>query len=683
MKKEKILNKYFLIGAVFCIVCTIYTVKLISLQITGVDRYTESNERTWEYRQTVQAMRGEIYDRNGVLLVKNVYSDSLVFDYEALNAAASGINATICNTVGIMDEYGFDIDTEAPFVGTYPHVTYDEEMLQTTRIKSRLQRYCKKALLDEDISAVELYEHLLTSYKLTDSDGNYRIDAEYIDDVLKIRYDMETGNFSLDSPYVITDNAELELITAIKEHNCEAVRTERNYSREYCFPGVASHILGRVGSIPAENIDEYISQGYAMDAIVGIDGAEEAFESLLRGIDGTRVTVTDDDGNIINSYMETEPVSGKNVYLTIDIELQQVAEKALEENIAWVVKKGQNSGKENQGEKADAGAVTVLKTDTSEVLAMASYPTYDLNLFSESYSQLATDERTPLLNRALFGNYAPGSTFKIATAAAALTEGVISKNTTVYDSGRYTYYSDYKPRCWYHAGHGNVNVVSALGVSCNSFFFDAGRLLGIDRLNDYCTQLGLGQNTGIELSESIGVLASPAYKEERGEVWVPGDTLQASIGQSVNAVTPLQLSSYVNTVLNQGTRKKCTLLYKTETYSGQDEQYNTPTVLNQVDLSSDVLALIKDGMASSKENTSTARKYKFAFGCKTGTAQITNENANALFTAFAPFKNPQITISCVIEEGFSGVNAVPAVLDVISHYFDLNDDGSAKTESDE
>ncbi len=682
MNKKKILNKYFLVGAVFCLVCLLYVFKLIDLQITGTDRYSESNERTWEYRESIQALRGEIYDRNGKLLVKNIYTDSLVFDYEALNAAAAGVNATICNTVEVMERNGFKIETEAPFDGTYPHVSYSDK-LEIPRIKSRLQRFCKRELLDEDISAVELYENLIVRYKLVDSDGNYKIDAAYIDDVIKIRYDMEAGNFSEDSPYIIAEDAQLELITAIKEHSCDGVRTVREYNREYCYPGVASHILGRISKIPAEHVDEYVSMGYSMDAKVGVEGAEEAFESLLRGIDGVRVTVLDDDGNIIESYIEREAVPGKNVYLTIDVELQQAAEKALEDNIAWVVKKGQATGKENQGEKADSGAITVLKTGTSEVLAMASYPSYDLNLFQENYTEMSQDEKKPLLNRALFGNYAPGSTFKVATAAAALTENIISSNTTVYDPGKYTFYDDYQPRCWYHAGHGNVNVVSALGVSCNIFFFDAGRQLGIDKLNDYCTQLGLGQNTGIELSESTGVLASPAYKEERGEIWVPGDTLQASIGQSVNAVTPLQLSSYISTVLNKGTRYKCTLLYKTETYSGENEQYNTPTILNQVEMSEYTLGLLKKGMKESKANTSTARKYKFDFGCKTGTAQITNSNANALFTAFAPFNNPEITISCVIEEGFSGVNAVPAVLDVISHYFDLNDDGSPKTEANE
>ncbi len=683
-KKKKIFDKYFLIGAVFFAACLIYVFKLVDLQITGVDRYnSQASERTWEHRETIQAVRGEIYDRNGNLLVKNIYSDSLVFDYESLYAASAGINKTICNTVDILWQNGFKLETEAPFKGTYPHVEYDPEKLEISRISSRLKRFCKKQLLDEDIPAVELYEHLLVYYKLLDEDGNYKIDPRFIDDVVMIRYDMETGNFSADSPYIISENAELELVTAMMEHNCEGVRTKRNYDREYCYPGVASHILGRIGKIPAEQIEEYTSQGYAMDAKVGVEGAEEAFEQLLRGIDGTRVIVTDDSGNVIDSYIEKEPIPGKNVYLTIDIELQKVAEKALEENIQWVVKKGQASGKENQGEKADSGAVTVMKTGTSEVLAMASYPTYDLNLFQENYATLSTDEKKPLFNRALFGNYAPGSTFKVATAAAALTNNVISSNTVVNCKGRYYFYDDYQPRCWYHSGHGNVNPVSALGVSCNCFFFDAGRLLGIDTLNDYCTKLGLGQSTGIELQESTGVLASPAYKEERGELWMPGDTLQAAIGQSVNAVTPLQLTSYISTVLNKGTKYKCTLLYKTEDYSGENEQINTPTVVSQAEISEYTLGLLKKGMQSSKENTSTARKYKFPFGCKTGTAQITNSNANALFTAFAPYNDPEITVSCVIEEGFSGVNAVPAVLDIFSYYFDLNEDGSAKTESND
>ncbi len=682
-KKKKILNKFFLFGAFFVLVCTVYMIRLVNLQITGVDRYTYSASQTTVYRESIQALRGEIFDRNGVKLVANVRTYSIEFDYEALDAASSGKNAAIAEAISVLEACGCEIKTDSPFSGTYPHVQYNEK-LELTRIKSRFDNFCRSAELDEDVSCIDFYEYLLDRYRLVDKSGNFKIDARYVDTVVAIRYDMETCNFSSSSPYVLVSDADSALITAIKEHGCQGVRTETECSREYLFPGSASHILGRVGSIPAEDKEYYLAKGYSLDATVGIDGVEKAFEELLRGIDGVCVIEKDESGNVVNSYIEKEAVAGKNVWLTIDIELQQTAEKALAENVAWVREKGEATGEVNQGEKADSGAVTVINTNTFEVLAMASYPTYDLNTFGENYSSLLSDEKKPLFNRALFGNYEPGSTFKVATSIAALTEGTITASTTIYDSGKYEYYKDYQPKCWLHSGHGNVNVVSALGYSCNIFFYDVGRRMGINTLNAYCTKLGLGEYTGIEISESKGVLASPEAKEEAGGgIWVPGDTLQAAIGQSLNAVTPLQLSSYISTVINGGTRYKCTLLYKTVLYSGEDEEYNVPVVLDSVSISQYNVNLVKKGMKMAKENTSTTKKYKFSFGAKTGTAQISKDSNNALITAFAPYNDPEITVSCVIEQGFSGVNAAPTVLKVISHYFDLNDDGSEKTNTEQ
>ncbi len=679
-KKKRILNKFFIIGALFVGVCMFYTARLVNMQITGVDRYDYAKATTTVYRESIQALRGEIYDRNGVKLVENVCTQTLQFDYEPLLAATDGRNAAIAKVAAVLDGCGHSITTDSPFSGTYPNVSYNEKM-ELTRIGSRFKSFCATCELDENIPCIEFYEFLLDRYKLLNEDGTYRVDARYADTVVSVRYDMETCNFSQQNPYVLVKDAQLSLITAVKENACEGVRTEVEYSRRYLFPGVASHILGRVGSIPAEEKEYYLAKGYSLDAAVGVDGVEKAFEELLRGVDGVRVTEVDEDGNIIDSHIETEPQPGKNVWLTIDIELQRAAEKALAENVAWVKEKGEATGKENQGEKADSGAVTVLKTNTSEVLALASYPSYDLNTFRDNYSTLVSDEKKPLFNRALFGSYAPGSTFKIAGAVAALTEGTVSASTTIFDSGRYTYYNDYQPMCWLHSGHGDVNVVSALGYSCNIFFYDVGRRMGIDTLNRYCTKLGLGEYTGIEISESKGTLASPAQKEESGEgAWMPGDTLQAAIGQSSNAVTPLQLSSYISTVINGGTRYKCTLLYKTSLYSGAEEQYNSPVVLDSVSISPYNVGLVKKGMKMAKENTSTTKGYKFSIGTKTGTAQITKESNNALITAFAPYDNPEITVSCVIEQGYSGVNAAPTVLKVISHYFDLNDDGSPKSE---
>lgn len=288
------------------------------------------------------------------------------------------------------------------------------------------------------------------------------------------------NNFSAAEPYTILTDISVELISQILEGSTRGVRVSSEAERVYHFPGVASHILGRVGRITAENAEYYEELGYSMDAIVGVDGAEKAFEEYLHGVDGELTIVEDGYGNVLEQYVSREPVAGQHVYLTIDIELQQAAEKALADNIAMIAENGAASGTTLSGEDADAGALTAIDAKTGAVLALASYPTYDLSTFSETYADLVQDEKAPLFNRALEGTYAPGSTFKPGVAAAALQEGIITPQTEIQDLGQYTYYADYQPRCWIYTPrygmrtHGYVNVSEAIQVSCNYFFYEVG-----------------------------------------------------------------------------------------------------------------------------------------------------------------------------------------------------------------
>ena len=252
----------------------------------------------------------------------------------------------------------------------------------------------------------------------------------------------------------------------------------------------------------------------------------------------------------------------------------------------------------------------------------------------------------------------------------------ITPDTEIYDSWRYEYYKDYQPTCWRSGGHGPLNLIDAIGASCNYYFYEIGRLTGISVMNKYCRMLGLGDYTGIELPENKGVLASPEYKESMYKTWVPGDTLQAAIGQSDNSFNPLQLSSYIATAVNGGSRYKATVLLKTCNYSGGDEQINQPVVLGVAEIDDMTVSAVKRGMKRSKELTSTTKGYNFQIGTKTGTAQTSKTNNNAVLVAFAPYDDPEITLSCVIENGASGVNAAAPVLDTISYYFHLDKNGN-------
>lgn len=663
------------LGAFFVAVCGFYVIKLVNMQITGVDKYISGSTKTYVRYEAVQAVRGEIYDRNGKALVSNEYTNTIQLSYNSLkNFTSTGKNGVIAEISRVLEDYGEDFITRFPIKGTYPHVSYDEEKLENTISNARFYSFLEKNGLDKNISCVDLFEWFIEYYGIKNARGNYIYEGRTQYDVIAVRYELDTMNFAPDTPFIIKEEAKIELVTAVLERASTGIYVSKEWKRTYEYPGHASHILGRVGKIPADEIEEYLADGYSYDAVVGLDGAEKAFEELLKGSDGVVKITEDEYGGIISTETETEVVPGRNVYLTIDIDMQIDAEEKLLENIKEIV---ENAESNEDGRLADSGAVSIIDPNNGQVLALASYPSYDLSMFTEKYADLLADEKQPLFNRALMGNYAPGSTFKVATSAAALTNGIITPSSSVVCEGEYRYYSDYQPDCWYLHGHGPIDLVKALGVSCNCYFYDVGRRLGIEALNDYCTTLGLGQYTGIELLESKGVIAGPVYySEENLGVWNPGDTLQAAIGQSKNAVTPLQLSMYISTIINSGIRYKATVLYKSETYSGQDTVYNEPVILGEAELSDEHCEYLRRGMRESKANTSTTKRYKFDIGVKTGTAQITKNNNNAVLTAFAPYDDPEIVVSCVIENGATGRKAATAVLGIISTHFNLDKNGN-------
>ena len=662
---------------IFAAAMVVFLIKLINIQITGADYYKSASSVTHTRRVTVEPVRGEIFDRNGVPLVTNACTEALLLDYEAMPSRASERNAAIAKLSGILRKYDCGVNTVMPTLGSYPHVAYDDEALRDASVRSRFTRFLTRYGFGTDIPCVELYEALFGKLGLLDDLGEHVYDSETEDVIIRVLYTLDVYDFAPGNPFVLADDAELKLITEILEANCRGVYVKKMFTRVYHYPEAASNIVGRIGKIPSDKIDLYLAKGYSYDATVGLDGVEAAFEDVLRGEDGVTVITEDEYGNIIESHTEKEAVPGKNVYLTIDIELQQTALSALEAQIKKIVAAARASGEPDSGEKADSGALSVVSLQ-GEVLALATYPTYDITKLGENYAEYSSDPRKPLFDRSLFGNYQPGSTFKLATTVAALESGTITPGTVIDDKGKYTFYEDYQPSCWYVRGHGRLDLLEAIGKSCNYYFFEVGRLTGIETMNRYCSALGLGKHTGIELPETEGVLAGPEYSATVGEIWVPGDTLQAAIGQSKNSFSPLQLSCYIATILNNGDRYKATILYKTCNYSGSDEQINYPKVTDSIEISDRTVAAVKQGMKNSKEWTSDTKNYKFDVGTKTGTAQTTKTNNNAVLVAFAPYDTPEYSIACVIENGAKGGNAAAPVYDVISHIYGLDSNGAPK-----
>lgn len=691
MRKRDNILRLWAIGILYVAIALAYVGRLLYLQVSGQDYYSMSTpSRTYSRTVKIQAQRGEIFDRNGNVLVSNEYSRNIALDYASLPVSETESNDII---ISIVDA--------ARIQGCADSVTEPKESLLVTAVAgvgltyelpdgffdtSRGKKYTRllnDLNVDEDASLEEQAEVLLLHYGIAEWDENDELCYRYTFDscayLLELRLDMDLSGFSSVSPYVLVQDATLELLTVAEESCPRGILIQTSAKRVYNYPGYASHILGRVNKIPSGQVDYYTELGYPMDAVVGIEGVELAFEEYLRGIDGEMKIIEDAYGNILSTEITKEPVAGNDVYLTIDIEMQMVAEKALAENIFKIREEAQWSGPLS-GEDASAGAMTVLDVDTGEILAICSYPTYNLATFNENYSELLNAVPEPLYNRALYGTYAPGSTFKVGVAVAALEEGIIEKNTFIDTKGIYMYYAPgYTPRCWLYLltgqSHGPINVVEAIQESCNYFFYDVGRRLTIEKMNEYSKYYGLGEPTGIELPEKTGILAGPDYRAENGlNQWSPGDTLQAAIGQSDNLFTPLQLSAYLSTILNGGTRYSAHLLYQVRSYGGERILYqNEPKVVSEIEISDEILETVREGMRGVMDNGSAASvfsNYAIPVGGKTGTAQVSDSKSeNGIMTAFAPFDNPRIVVSSVIEQGSGGTEAGYCVRDVFDYYF--------------
>lgn len=676
--------RFVMLGIVFAVICLVYAARLTKLQLGDSETFFEySEDDLMSYTVTVKASRGAICDRNGTVLVSDSTTYCLNFNYDTMASDNVGINDMILRSMSALrqtDNAACIIADSFPFEGTYPDYTPSPALAdEDSNITIRLRRFLERRYLDETAGMQTVLDTMLKKYGLVNRAGEENYTPAEIDDLLRIRYDMESKNFSSYNPYTLAQGVDLHLMAVVKESPIMGAEIIQHTDRAYAYPGYASHLLGRISKIYAEDWDYYNALGYRMDALVGISGCEQAFEQQLRGEDGTMRIYVDESGDIVRTEMIKQPRRGADVWLTIDIGLQMVAEDTLAQNIADIVADADGT---RDGEDCNAGAVVATDPRTGELLAVASYPTYDLTTYNEDYDALRLNEDMPLFNRALEGTYAPGSTFKLGMAAAALEEGIITPTSTIQTKGKYTYYHSYQPRCWYYTAtglsHGAINVVKSLEVSCNYFYYEVGRLMGIDTMNAHFTTFGLGQPTGIELPEATGILAGSAYRDAMGYAeWSELDTLAASIGQSDNLFTPIQLCQYTAT-LTTGVRYASHLLYRVVDYgTGEILSQSSPEVLGTLALAPDTVTALKDGMRRVvSASTTLSRTFRpmtsqdITVGGKTGTAQVlATDSDNGLFTCVAPLDDPQIAVTCIIERAGGGSAVAPTPAAIMEQFF--------------
>ena len=468
---------------------------------------------------------------------------------------------------------------------------------------------------------------------------------------------MTIRDFSLSYPYTFAEDISTELMRKISESSfrLSGVTIDVVPFREYVDTSLAVNLIGSVGPIFEEDWEEYKAKGYSYNDKVGKSGIERWGEEYLRGTDGEMTYMLDKNGNILSKEVTKEPVAGKTIMLTLDKSMQRNAQDALERAVKKL---------RRDGGSAKAGAAVVTKVDSGQVLCAANYPTYDSATMNKNYDKLASDPAKPLTNRAFQGVYPVGSTIKPSVALAALENNRYKNGTSIYCKRYYTYFQDYTPQCMHY--HGSMNLTSALSKSCNYFFFELGRRVGATTLTSYFKQFGLGVKTGVEVDDAAGILLEP---KSNG---FGGDTLQISIGQ-LNAFTPLQLSSYVATVANGGTRYRSTLINSVVSYDMSTVYSKNETeILNKIKLSDNNIAAVKKGMLSvTVDGTGSAAlgDYPIKIGGKTGTSQVNGKADHSVFIAFAPFDKPEIAISVVLEHGSSTFGVVTVAREILDAYF--------------
>lgn len=661
---------YVLLGF-FCAFLVLFFAVLYDAQVVHGSENRARSITSNTASETVTASRGIITDRNGKVLVSNRLAYTLVVDKSSFGKDEAALNDAICQLIQLCQEQG------VTWNDTLPMTTGSSPQLTSKSLNESFREYLDDNKLPTDGGSAEVLAAMRKLYKVDDSytDAQARL-------IVGVRYELDGR-----SSYTFAEDVSTELLGRITDGKYRGVTIKTAAARVYNTK-LAAHILGTVGAIWQEEwrSDEstgyvgYADKGYNMNDLVGKDGVEKAFEEYLHGKDGKRLITTDENGKITGELYTREPQPGGTVALTIDIDLQQVVEDTLASTIQGMIDKDSNER---------GGAAAVIQVGTGEVLAMASYPTYDLETFNQDYDELVKDERLPMFNRATQGVYAPGSTFKLCTSVAALEEGIITPSTIIEDKGIYTYYVDPQPMCWIwrqaHTTHGRINVSQAIVDSCNYFYYEVGRLTGIKKLDEYATAFGLGQSTGIEIGDVSGVLASPEWAEAHDREWTDGQTITAAIGQSYNLFTPLQLANYVATLVSGGEHYEAHLLKNVKSYDNSrviDVYGKGP--LNDLNISDSTMAAVTKGMHDLTYDSlrSAFSRCVVEAGAKTGSAQVGTDIANGTFVAYAPYDDPEIAIAIVVEKGGSGSLLANAAVDIINAWFTRDGTGATAAGED-
>ncbi len=642
---------------------------LVKIQIVDGAEYDAASSAVSERTAPIAAARGEIVDCNGKPLVYNDQGYSIIFDAAYFPTEQAERNNIILSLIKLFESNSLEWIDNLPLVfDAAGSIAYKED--SDSEIKEMKSPDLLK--LNDYATAQNCFDALIERYELQ------AYSAQDARKIASVRYEMERTFFRIGTPYTFALSVPDEIVSKIKENSgfYKGVDVSVVPVRKYTDGTLAPHILGRTGAIDAEEYKEKKDKGYKITDYIGKSGIELAMESYLKGTDGEATVYTDGSGNR-TTEVTTPPVQGNTVVLTIDSGLQKVAQNALEAALL------DYAG--TKGNMVDnAGAVIVINCRDGSILASATYPSFDISTYSENAEALNEAPGSPLWNRALLSTYATGSTMKPSVAIAALEEGIIDESTRIRCTGSYVYLNQHF-KCEQAHETSLVNVVQAIDESCNTFFYEVGRMLGIEKMNEYRTLLGLGSKTGCELGEAAGVLDSPEYRASINQKWLPGYTVQSAIGQAGNLFTPIQLANYCATIANGGTRYKTHFVKSIKSYDySQTIVEKGAEVVSQTGISQKTLDIVKRGMLEVGTTGYCAKYFKnlpVQVAAKTGTSQeirklngVSVKINNGFLIAFAPYDNPEIAIAAVGEGMTSGVFVAPVVAEIVDYYFGQSDE---------
>lgn len=677
-ERKTAVRRMMLLIAAAAVIIGLYGFRLIFLQLVNGDSFTAQATNTTDYKFTVTAARGDIVDSKGERIASSTTGYNVVLN--KLLMGDEDLDTMLQKIVGLLGENGEGWNDslligQPDAAGHYEFTAAsdnaaEQKALAAMKDNLGLQQYA---------TADDVMEKLVEDYDLADF-------SLYWQRVLSgIHYEMQLQAFSNVNNFVMAENVSEATVATIKENSLSlpGVEIVETSTRSYEQGTVLPHVLGRVGKITAEKwkvTDEngqvtypLKEKGYNMNDIIGISGLESAYEDELRGKDGVETITRNSDGVIVNTALTTVPEPGHTVQLTIDSEFQKAVDQALAKNVEWIKNTYADS------KQANAGAVVVIDVKTGGVLAASNYPSFDQNLYAAQYSEYSADENMPLFNRALQGLYTPGSTYKPSVAVAGLDTGLLNRNSTVNCTRVYTYYKDYRPRCAQH-GHGNgpIDVINAIKWSCNIFFYDVGRRLTSDVYDAYAYKLGLGQRTGVEVSEALGHLTT-----KNDSNYTESLDIQAAIGQGNTAVTPIQLATYAATLANRGTRYRTHFVKAIlDSNTGKTLEETQPEVMDVVEDKGETFDLVREGMKGVAQTIPALAAYPYTIACKTGSPQRSEgyyvgstykHYTNAAMIAYGPAEDPEIAIGVVVEYGGAGARTGQLVADIFNAYYAMKD----------